>query len=285
MAEGQGQPDMAQVFHNLTLELNSVSNALTAQGISNTVIKFDGNPKNYREWIRSIEKYATLVNVPDPRKKLIAYQSSSGAVSGFIHRYMQANPHNTWAQLKQQLAVRFSDVTDSQTALSMLRSVRQKPGENIQVYAERILSLAEIAYDNQGGDAIERQLIDILVDGLTNDQLKIKILRDEPDTLQGAVAIATNEQNLRMRVSMSHNNWQGPHNRTTPMEVDLSRGHRYRPNNRRVNSTQNKSIKCWACGEVGHISRDCKKEETNRKNMGHGRSRFQSSKTPGNQGN
>ena len=27
----------------------------------------------------------------------------------------------------------------------------------------------------------ERQLIDIFVDGLTNDQLKMKILRDQPD--------------------------------------------------------------------------------------------------------
>ena len=71
-------------------------------------------------------------------------------------------------------------------ALSLLRQVRQKAGESIQNYAERILSLAEEAYDNQGGDAIKRQLIDIFVDGLLNDQLKMKILRDQPNTVQGA---------------------------------------------------------------------------------------------------
>ena len=32
----------------------------------------------------------------------------------------------------------------------------------------------------------------------------MKILRDQPATLQGAVAVATNEQNLRARVQMSH---------------------------------------------------------------------------------
>ena len=89
-------------------------------------LSFDGNPKNYKEWIKSVEKYATLINVPEARKKLIAYQSSGGAVSGFIHRYMQANPVNTRGQLKEQLAVRVSDVTDPQMALSMLRSVKQK---------------------------------------------------------------------------------------------------------------------------------------------------------------
>ena len=83
-----------------------------------------------------------MVNVPEARKKLIAYQSSGGAVSGFIQRYMTANPDNTWAQLKEQLAVRFSDVTDAQMAHSLLRRVKQKQGESIQNYSERILSLA-----------------------------------------------------------------------------------------------------------------------------------------------
>ena len=64
---------------------------------------------------------------------------------------MQANADHTWDQMKQQLATRFSDVTDAQMALSLLRQVRQKQGETIQNSAERILSLAEDAYDNQGG--------------------------------------------------------------------------------------------------------------------------------------
>ena len=79
--------------------------------------------------------------------------------------------------MKEQLSVRFSDVTDAQMALSLLRQTRQKTGETIHNYAERILSLVEDTYHNQGGDAVERQLIDIFVDGLTNDQLKMKILR------------------------------------------------------------------------------------------------------------
>lgn len=83
-------------------------------------------------------------------KKLFAYQSSAGVVSGFIQRYMVAMPDNTWQRLKEQLIVRFSDVTDYQMALSLLRAEKQRPGENIQLFAERILSLAEEAYHNRG---------------------------------------------------------------------------------------------------------------------------------------
>ena len=60
------------------------------------------------------------------------------------------NPKHNWDQMKAQLAVRYSDVTDGQMTLSLLRQCKQKVGESIHNYAERILSLAETAYDNQG---------------------------------------------------------------------------------------------------------------------------------------
>ena len=96
MAEGQ---EFAQVFQNLTAELTNVSSALTTQGIAANIPKFDGNPKFYRDWVKAIDKYAILLHVQDDRKKLMAFQSSSGAVTGFIERYMTANPQNTWEQL------------------------------------------------------------------------------------------------------------------------------------------------------------------------------------------
>ena len=58
----QGGQDVAEAFNNLTLELSNVSQALSAQGISSSVVKFDGNPKKFREWVKSIDKYAVLTN-------------------------------------------------------------------------------------------------------------------------------------------------------------------------------------------------------------------------------
>ena len=50
----------AQIFHNINRELTNVSQTLTMQGILNIVPTFHGNTKRYREWIKIIEKYATL---------------------------------------------------------------------------------------------------------------------------------------------------------------------------------------------------------------------------------
>ena len=125
-------------------------------------------------------KSTVLMNLPDARKKIIAFQASKGVVSGYIHRYMEVLLNSIWGDLKEELAKLFSDVTDPQFTLSMLRQTRQKKSESIQVYAEHILSLAEDAFLGQGGDAIERQLIDTFVDGLTNESLKMTILRQKP---------------------------------------------------------------------------------------------------------
>ncbi len=170
-----------------------------------------------------------------------------GAVCAYIQRYIEAFPQNTWDQMKGELAKRFSDVTDPQYAHSLLRSIKQGPGENIQLYAERILSLAEEAFQGQGDGVVERQLIDTFVDGLTNnDQLKMKILRDNPATLQGAIAIATKEQNLRARVNLScsysaNRPERRYERREEPMEVDHVR-----------------PIRCYKCKKEGHISKNCK---------------------------
>lgn len=223
--------------------------------------------------------------------KLVAFQASKGAVSGFIQRYMEAFPQNTWNDMKGELAKRFSDVTDPQYALSLLRSIRQKSGENIQIYAERILSLAEEAFQGQGGNTVERQLIDTFVDGLVNnDQLKMKILRDNPDTLQGAISIATKEQNLRARVNQSSSFHSGRkiERKEEPMEVDVDH---YRPLQcfkcKKMGHTAKKcrvvhavdhdtgqvkrQVRCWGCGKQGHILRNCRlNRQTERPNMGHG---------------
>ena len=99
------EEEIASVFHTSTQELSNVSSALTIQGIAANIPKFDGNPKFLREWVKSIYKYAVLLNVPNEKKHLMAFQSATGAVSAFIERYMNANPHHKLERLKRQLVL------------------------------------------------------------------------------------------------------------------------------------------------------------------------------------
>ena len=92
------------------------------------------------------------------------------------------------------MCVGLLDVTDSQYVyvLSLLRSVKQKVGETIQVYAERILFLAGEAFVGQRSYAVERQLIDTFVDRLVNN--------DQGPVVQSVVSLTSSLRVISLTV-------------------------------------------------------------------------------------
>ena len=93
--------------------------------------------------------------------------------------------------------------------------------------------------------------------------------------MQGAVAVATNEQSVGLmgRCHTSNHTQNTQHAQHTPMGVDNSRGQRFkaRPRYNQVNRSLESQVRCWRCGQTGHISQDCKAEDVRRTPMGHGR--------------
>lgn len=277
--------DIGAVFNNLATQMANVSSAVGTQGIAQVVTSFDGDNKQFKSWIKSVEKYAALAGIGPDRIKMIAYQSSRGAVSDFIQRYLNDHPNNTWDQLKAELTTRFAEITDPQHAFMLLRKVKQNPTENVQLYAEKLLALAEEAFVGQPGgiQPIEAQLVGFFIDGLAHDYLKMKVMRDNPATLGAAVNSAMNEQNLRKRFDLRAGRSSKYEQKTDePMDVDHYRpvrrcfkckqtGHlankctikhiNFVQTNRR--QTQNSvrdwtQVICWNCGQRGHYKRHCK---------------------------
>ena len=116
--------NVAQGFQTLALEMSNVSTAMGTQGNNQIVTPFEREPKKYKEWVKSIEKYAVLTNLDNDKIKRVTYQASRGPVSKFIRRYQDANQQATWGQLKGELSTRFSEVIDAQHAVILLRKVR-----------------------------------------------------------------------------------------------------------------------------------------------------------------
>ena len=176
--------EIQRILQELSLHLKSVINTNTTQGIRNFVPKFDGDSKEFKAWLKSIEKYAKINDLNDERKKKICFQTATGLVSDFIHRFLNENLGCTWNALKTALASRFAEVFDSQHALYLLGQIKQKPGENIYCFVERLISLAEDAYCTEqaenGLHIIEKQIIGFFIDGLSEDSIKLRVLRDNP---------------------------------------------------------------------------------------------------------
>ena len=130
-------------------------------------------------YLKEIEKYRTILKGNEDSAMAIAYQTADGHVSDFIHRYSTADPGCSWQNLKDELTSRFAEITDSQHAISVLRKTKQKHSESVQIYAERLLGLADVAWPGQPltTPAVERQLIDFFIDGVVDNCIARKILR------------------------------------------------------------------------------------------------------------
>lgn len=242
---------ITQVFQDLSNQLKIFATNVGTHGVSNVVKNFDGDKTQFKPWLKSIEKFALIKQLDDESKKMICYETSLGPVSDFIHRYLKENVGCTWANLKATLNSRFSEIKDTQHAFYLLRNIKQKQGENVHLYLERLLELAEDAYDGQNYNdlaIVEKQLIGIFTDGLAEDYLKIKVMRDNPQTLQAALISATGEQNLRVRFQLRNRFSDTSQNSSTfnehePMEIDHIRPQK----------------PCTYCHKLGHQIKDCRK--------------------------
>ena len=250
-------PDLGMALKCFAEQLGGLRDAFQAQGISHVVPNFDGKQAEFHNWIKAIEKYALLARLPDDQKRFIALQSSSGLVADFLQRYLNSHPGCKWDMLKQELSARFALVSDSIHALTLLGRIRQGRNENVQIFAERLLNLAQQAFQDQGGPVMEQQLIGFFIDGLVSNAIKMKILRESPNTFQDAIKIATAEQNLINRFNLRVHGHGFSGQNPEPMEVDHSRppgfGH-------------GRPIQNWNGRRPGYGQREYKKRPFDRKN-------------------
>ncbi|MCG8078458.1 MAG: hypothetical protein JAY75_19735, partial [Candidatus Thiodiazotropha taylori] len=235
---------------SLATQMTNLTSAIGAHGITQYIEPFEGDSSKFKSWMKGIDKYALLTGLNDERKKFVAYQSSRGGVSDFISREIN-DPARNWDQLKQELTARFAEVTDPMQAFSLLRKVRQKPDENVQLYGERMLALARDAFDGQDANqvGVQRQLIGFFIDGLYHDHLRFKVMRDNPATFEQAVRAALSEQNLRKRFYLRSGReygraspGHGHANEEVPMEIDHMRPSR----------------RCFKCRRKGHVAARCR---------------------------
>ena len=116
-----------ELFQSVDGHMTNLKTTMGDQCVAEIVQSFDGsNLKEFKEWIKSIDKFGPLTRISNERVKYIAYQASTGPVSYFAKRYLEQHGDHTWDQIKGKLKMRFHEVVNFQHALLILRKIRQK---------------------------------------------------------------------------------------------------------------------------------------------------------------
>ncbi len=197
-------------FRQLQMELRS-------QNLSQRVRTFGGESgKKFTEWLRDMERCRVAVTADDERMRALALMTLTGPAAEFVARGIRENPDVTWVALKAEMRGRYSDLADALYARQTLRKVKQKKGESVQNFVERMTALAEEAYpeDDIDDPQIQQQLVEIMVDGIQDDGVAKRLIRSRPDTLANALTIATREQQTTRTFELYRKSGH------EPMEVD-----------------------------------------------------------------
>ena len=271
------QQEIAAAFTQLTAQIGALSNSFGNASIGQFITPFDGkNSKDFHPWVKQVEKFCKLTDVGANNVKLVAYNGSRDAVSNFLARYMAQFPSATWDMIKIELSRRFSTIIDPSHASCLLRRIHQKESESVQSYAERLIDLAEQAstgLDNAAQQAMATQLVGYFIDGLVSDQIKMKLLRVNPPTLDEAVNSAIYEVNLRKRFNL----------RTTGREHVEQAGHEpmdighIRPR-RWQTSRPTRNVPTDRKRQVNAIA-----QQNDQYNRGPGQNRYPQNNSPGNE--
>ena len=192
---------MAEAENEITRGFRDIQVELKAQGVLKNIRECDGtSSKKFKQWLRDIVRAGEVMNADGVRMKSFALQTLKGPAAEYCSRVMRLNPALEWDVLKQALCEQYSDTSDAYVAKGKLKGMTQLPSESIQNFAERIFSLADEAFvgENLNNPLIQSMLVEVLIEGVLNDAVSRKLIRDRPGNLHDALRIAVREMMMIM---------------------------------------------------------------------------------------
>ena len=189
---------------------------MRVQSLAKTIRDYSGEgSRHFHDWVKDIEKAGITLNADDQRYKSLVLQTLRGSAGDFVTRLIRVQPNITWPSIRQALYDQYSDINDTQLAIQKLRRLTQNAGESIQNFAMRIMVLADDTYagHDTNNPLIQSALIETLVDGVRDNGVARKLIRENPDKFEKAVAVAVAEQQATRAYNIRR--------REQPMDVNL----------------------------------------------------------------
>lgn len=227
--------------------LENLSRSIQKQSLAEIIKNidtFNGEQKNFRKWMQSIEVAGRLNhNLSEEDTIRILHETCSGPVADYIFRKREADV--SLEELKEGLRKNFSAVTDKDQAWALFKNCRQKDNETVSHFAERLCSLHTIAWEgkpkravDEARDIFERELIMTFTSGLKDKEVRRALMKHSVDSFNEAVDLAVDEANITTRLESS-----GSGRREEPMDLSHIRN----------------KPRCPICLRYGHTARECRR--------------------------
>ena len=166
----------------------------------------------FPEWVGDMERYFVLAGIADDRKAQMALLTSTGQMGRFIGTTITETPDITWRELKWRTGDYCKQARRPQETFLELAVVRQGREEGMREYIQRLTNLAEGAYEEeaQAHPIVRTQIKDFFIEGIRDGEVKVAVLRANPETAERAYQLAITESGLRKRINKTEDRWEEP---------------------------------------------------------------------------
>ena len=214
------------------------------------VSKYDGGG-DFLEWVDKLELVAELQDIKDLHLVLPLFLTG-GAFA--VYKSIDNKARKDYDKVKDALKLAFS--SDPITAYEELQARHLRPGESVDVYVADLDRLAQLVDSTMPSTVIKCAFIC----GLPAD---VKMQLKAACKLDG-MTLAEVVDRARSLVKSGHDACLvAAVKRSDASRVSNSSGEGHTRNRRRM--PVSRPIRCFACDEEGHISRDCPRRARERK--------------------
>ena len=191
--DAQTQPSMESYANNITTKLSSIDasiatsmlalrDSLLTKDLKDQIPTYDpiiDNQQKYVTWIRALRRQRRLKSLSDSTMRDLVTSSARGAVLDFLSRTLDEQKNISWLQLEKLLTKHFSTESFSVMGRQLMQNMKQKPGEPIAAFAERVLTLSEEAFpqDELSSQTCKRFIIDAFLGGINDGPLLRSLLK------------------------------------------------------------------------------------------------------------
>ena len=145
------------------------------------------NPTEYRTWRRAISRLQHEVTAAQ-LMKIIRRTLVTPALEVFLTIYHDDGQAQTWANVQQVLDEQFqSPETRYQAQMNFAEKSNRKAKEHIVAYKNRLVSMAQLAYDDIHAPQMQRDMVHLFCRGLKNPDTALHLLTERPADLEQAV--------------------------------------------------------------------------------------------------
>jgi hypothetical protein len=177
--EGQGQYTPSRFTQN-----NRLTNAVPLKSL-----KFDGSDKgdDWVSFLGKFEMYADMHGLLEQEKRAHLCWAMTGTAARFCLGRVRRNKNISYDELVQCMEKRFNLRKLAETVRIHFQSAKQAPGEDLDDWAERLLSLADKAFSELPKEYVTSEIINKLCQGCLNKYAESVAASYKLRTVDGAL--------------------------------------------------------------------------------------------------